>query len=96
MATQNPVKYAEDTLSVHIVWTEANTRLAAHEASKVAYLSALSGIRYTEQQIAAREGEFTLDRDDLASNLTYRRRQLPLREGECRGPSGGDEGNKPR
>ena len=61
MTAQNPVKYAEDTLAVHVVWAEANTRLAAHEASKVAYLSALSGIRYTEQQIAAREGEIVAE-----------------------------------
>lgn len=57
VTAKNPVTYAEDTLGVHHVWDEAQTRLREHDTAKGAYLAAHAAIRAAELLMADREAE---------------------------------------
>lgn len=83
----NPVTYAEDTLGVHDVWTDAQRRLEQHAAAVAERAALTTAIRRLKVRITDREAELTSDLTAVHADVkTVTERNKLVKEGIQKDP----------
>jgi hypothetical protein len=72
----NPVTYAEDTLKVHAVWVEAQSRLDTHARLVTERVQTLRDLRAVREEISDRKLELASDPAAAGSSHAERERNL--------------------